>query len=129
MNRLFFSIKRSCYLIIVFVLCATSLFSLDTDNYEYSGFALESNYYGVPFFIDVGYQYRNDYSQLFFPLVGVSVEAGKHSFNMFANAKIEYRYERFYTQLGFKQALIPYIGDSYKYENLESYAKFTTGYF
>lgn len=129
MTSVSFAKKRNCCVLIIFVLFCGTAFSLDTEDYTYSGLAVDYNYYGVPFYIDVGYQYRDNYSNLFFPLVGMSIEAGKHSFNIFANAKIGYRYERFYTQFGFKQGLIPYIGDSYKYEYLESYGQFMIGYF
>ncbi len=118
--------------IIILILFSTSLFSQDaptTEDYEQSRLALTYNYYGFPFAVDVGYTYRKNSSQIFFPLVGASYEVGKYSFGLFANAKMEYRYKRFYFQAGFKQGLIPSVGDGYKYENLESYGQFKIGHY
>lgn len=129
MNRLYSAIKYSLSIFIFFALFSVPLFSQDAKEYKQSRLILDYNYYGVPFFINIGYMYRKDSSQLFFPLVGVSIEPGEHSFNIFANAKMEYRYKRLYFQLGFKQSLIPYIGDSYKHEYLESYGQFILGHF
>lgn len=121
--------KYSFSLFIFFALFSVSLFSQETKDYKQSGPIVDYNYYGVPFFINIGYMNRENSSQLFFPLVGISVEPGNNSFNIFANAKMEYRYRRFYLQVGFKQALVPYYGNSYKYEYLESYGEFSIGYF
>lgn len=121
--------KYYCCVLVVFALFSISIFAENAKPNEHSGFILDYNYYGFPFFVNAGYTYKNNSSQLLAPLVGISAENGKYSFDIFANAKMEYRYKRFYFQLGFKQGLIPYIGQAYKYEYLESYGQFMIGHF
>lgn len=124
---------RLCFtILIISVLLPSLLFSQDAEtpeDYIQSKGVLNYNYYGFPFFIEGGYEYRKNSSQVLFPLVGVSFENGLYGVNLFATARMIYRYERFYFQLGFKQGLIPNVGESYKYENLESYGQFKIGHY
>ena len=113
-------IKSNFLVLIIFLLFIYSAFSQESKtnyNYEQSKFALNYNYYGFPFFVEAGYTYRKNSSQIFFPLIGVSMENDILSFNLFLNAKMEYRYKRFYLELGFKQGLIQSVGENYEYKN------------
>lgn len=124
--------KLYCTILIVLVLFPSLLFSQDTEapqDYIQSKGTLNYNYYGFPFFIEGGYEYRKNSSQILFPLIGVSFENGLYGVNLFATARMMYRYKRFYFQLGFKQGLIPNVGESYKYENLEHIGSFTIGHY
>lgn len=130
LRKIFFTVKYSFLLLIIFALFSNSLFSQDTEtplNYEQSGFNLNYNYYGFPLLIEGGYEYRTNSSQVFFPLIGGSFENGLYGVNLFATARMLYRYKRFHFQLSFKQGLIP-IGGEYKYENLEHLGDFEIAY-
>ena len=125
-------IKSNFLVLIIFLLFIYSAFSQESKtnyNYEQSKFALNYNYYGFPFFVEAGYTYRKNSSQIFFPLVGISMEEDTLSFNLFLNAKMKYRYKRFYLELGFKQGLIPSVGEGYEYKNLENYGQFRIGHY
>ena len=131
-KKIHFTIKNNFLVLIIFALFTNLVFSQDTEpakDYEQSKFALNYNYYGFPFFLEAGYTYKKNSSQIFFPLIGVSMEENTLSFNLFLNAKMEYRYKRFYFQLGFKQGLIPSVGESYEYKNLENYGQFRIGHY
>jgi len=130
LKKIYTIIKHSFFVLIIFILVLNSLFSQDTENnesYVQSKGTLNYNYYGFPLLIEGGYEYRTNSSQVFFPLIGASFENGLYGVNLFATARMMYRYKRFYFQLGFKQGLIP-IGDEYKYENLERLGNFEIGY-
>lgn len=97
------------------------------DTFKRSSFYMTYHVTGFPFFIDFGYLYRKNSSYLYIPHIGISYEYGSYSFGLFAYAGMEYRYDRFFINLKYKQGLIPYT-DKYTFDTLESYGNFSTGY-
>ncbi len=131
-NKIYHNIKHSFLVLIIFVLLSNLAFAQEpetTEDYKVSKFYYDFQYFGFPFSANIGYQYRNDSSELFVPIVGLSYEYGLYAITLYADAKMEYRYKRFFFEIGFKQGLIPEVGDGYEYKNLESLGRFKIGYY
>lgn len=123
-----FQLKRT-YVLLSLLCISCAIYSLTPEEHEFSGLRLEYSYFGIPLKIDVGHEYRKADNLLYFPIIGLSMESTRSAFNLFLNTSLVYRYKRFYTELGFKQGLIPYTGRFSDYNSFQSYGWFESGYY
>ena len=110
----------------LFLILCSFLFSQEDSTK--SGFHYSYNYFGFPFSADIGYAYKKNDIFLYASRFGLSYDYGaESSFAIFANLGMEFRYNRFFVDLNYKQGITSPFS-TFKYKDLEYYGQVKLGY-